>query len=115
MSWLDDAGNWLTNPQVAGVFGSLLSLRWAPGKDWRDKVFSFGCGVACTAYLAPAAVDYMGLAAKWAPPLFGFLAGLLGMNIVAKLVSFVRDTDWPGTIAAVKDIAAALKAWRTPK
>lgn len=93
MSWMDEARAAAGDPTFAGVVGSLLSLRWAPGDHWREKVVSFVCGMAFAVFAAPSLIDAM--AVKWAnaQSLFAFLMGLLGMNLVAKFFEFLRTTS----------------------
>lgn len=98
----DDINNTLQQPAVAGVIGSLLSLRWVPGDKWWEKFFSFGCGIGTALYLAPAAVAYMEIKSSWGPPAFGFMAGLVGMNLIAKLVDIVKNGDWLALLTALK-------------
>jgi hypothetical protein len=92
--WNENVTPILSSPTAAGVFGSLLSLKWAPGANWIERVFSFLCGIACVLYLAPAIIGSMTIQSPWMPGLFNFLTGLLGMNLIAKAVDFVKNADW---------------------
>lgn len=94
MGWNENVSAVVTDPNAAGVFGALLSLRWVPGPTWVARLFCFGCGIACAIYAAPALVDYLQVKAAWAPRLFSFLFGLLGMNLIAKSVEIIQHTDW---------------------
>ena len=82
------------HPAVAGVVGSLLSLKWVPGDSWGERLFSFGCGMGAVLFLVPAAIGYFEVKALWAPPAFGFMAGILGINLVSKSVDYVRAVDF---------------------
>jgi hypothetical protein len=102
MSLPDQIGAAASEPTIAGIFGALLSLRWAPGPTWLERFFCFGCGIACAVYAAPALLGYMGVEAAWAPRLFSFLFGLLGMNLIAKTVDTIRSTDWVTVFTSIR-------------
>ena len=98
MSLGDDFNSAAQHPAVAGVVGSLLSLKWVPGDSWKEKAFSFGCGMGVVLFLVPAGLAYLEIKTAWAPPAFGFMGGLVGMNLIGKFVEFVRNTDWLGLV-----------------
>lgn len=103
MNHVDDWIQQITqSPTLAGVFGAILSLRWVPGPTWIARLFCFGCGIACAIYGAPALVDYLQIKSDWAPRLFNFLSGLLGMNLLAKAVDIVKTTDWINIVTSIK-------------
>jgi hypothetical protein len=94
VSFSDDWNAVVQHPAVAGVVGSLLSLRWVPGNSWGERFFSFGCGMGVVLFLVPAAIGYMEVKAAWAGPAFGFMGGILGINLVGKSVDYVKNAEW---------------------
>lgn len=95
MNWWDEnAKPFLQHPEVAGALGSMMSLRWVPGANWLSRAFAFGTGFGLAIYCSPWAVELMQIKSAYGPPAFGFLAGLLGMNITAKVVEAVKHGDW---------------------
>ncbi len=103
MSWIDDARAAAGDPTVAGVVGSLLSLKWAPGEDWKTKFVSFLCGLAWAVFGAKAIISAMGVTWDNAQTLFAFLLGLLGMNLTAKISEFVKTTSVADIIATIRN------------
>lgn len=91
----------ILHPTVAGVFGSLLSLRFVPGDTWMGRFFSFGTGVALAVYGAPLGIQYLEIKSSAGPPAFGFLAGFIGMNLLAKLWDAVNAFDWRGLFTLI--------------
>ena len=87
----DDWDKAFQHPAAAGVLGSLLSLRWVPGNSWGERLFSFGCGMGVVLYLVPAAMGYFEVKALWAGPAFGFMGGILGINLISKSVEYVKE------------------------
>lgn len=102
MSWIDDARAAAGDPTVAGVVGSLLSLKWAPGGDWKTKFVSFLCGLAWAVFGARALISAMGVTWDNAQTLFAFLLGLLGMNLTAKVSEFIKTTTIAELIATLR-------------
>lgn len=81
------------SPAFAGTAGALLSLRWVPGNSWKAKAFSFSGSMAVVIWCVPWALESMGVTSKAAPPAFGLMAGLLGMNLLSKAVEYVLATS----------------------
>jgi hypothetical protein len=103
---LDDLPTQLSqSPAAAGTVGALLSLRWVPGNSWGTKAFSFSGSMAVVIFAVPWALDVMSVTSKSAPPAFGLIAGLLGMNLLTKAVDYVAQTQLGDLIASF---------WRKP-
>lgn len=103
---LDDLPNQIAqSPATAGTVGALLSLRWVPGNTWGTKAFSFAGSMAVVIWGVPWVLEVMSVTSKAAPPAFGLIAGLLGMNIITKGVEYVAQTRLGDLIASF---------WRKP-
>lgn len=95
MNWWDDNMTpWISTPQVAGVLGSIISLRWAPGRRWVDRAFSVACGLGVAFYGAPWLAQHLEVSSNAGLALFGFLGGLLGMNLIIKGRGIMDKLDW---------------------
>ncbi len=98
MSFGDDWNSFVQHPAVPASAGSLLSLRWAPGDSWKEKALSFGCGMGVACWVIPLLIEYFHLESKWAPGACYFVGGLVGMNLIAKFMQFMKETDWLGIV-----------------
>ena len=102
MSWWEESARpIIQSPEVAGALGSLMSLKWVPGRDWAGRFFAFGTGFGIALFVAPLLIEVLKVHSKFGPPAFGFLAGLLGMNITAKAIDMVKTADWFAVVSAV--------------
>lgn len=87
MNWFDDV--WV-RPESAGVAGALLGLFNAPGETWRLRTFNLGSGVAASWFLAPWVCEVVGITSENGRLALAFLVGLIGMNLVAKIINHVN-------------------------
>ena len=86
MNWFDDV--WV-RPESAGVAGALLGLFNAPGDTWRQRTFNLGSGIAASWFLAPWVCEVIGITSDNGRLALAFLVGLIGMNLVAKIINHV--------------------------
>ena len=80
-------------PEVTGMIGSLLGVLNTPGTGWRERLFNFGAGLGAAWFLAPAIEDYFNLQSTNARMAVAFVVGLVGMNLLAKIVDYVKTTS----------------------
>ncbi len=78
-------------PLIAGLAGSLLALRFAPGTSWLERATNVASGSACAAYLAPAAAEVFRLSSQPMMSCLAFALGLFGMSIVSALMIGLRE------------------------
>jgi hypothetical protein len=95
---LDD----FSRPEAAGTLGAILGALNAPGSTLRERAWNLLAGLGAAVYLAPYAAEKFSLASMPGRMALAFLAGLLGMNIVAKLISGARRFDWWAAISSTK-------------
>lgn len=86
---------------VAGVAGAFVSLRFVQG-TMPERLTMAGGGAALSYYATPPAAAWLGMAS--AEGLVGFLVGLFGMAVVAKIYDAIQ-----GLPAA----AMAKQAWES--
>lgn len=92
---------------ISGVIGSLISLRFVQG-TWVEKIF-MSIGGSCLSYFAttPFAVW---LDIDNTEGLIGFIIGLFGMAIVAKIYEMIQFID--ARIAAEQFIQWLARKWK---
>ena len=93
MSVFDWMSENLIRPEVSGAAGATLGLLNAPGTTLRERVFNFMAGVCCAAFLAPVIDQYYNITSKSQTTAIAFVVGLLGMNLVAKAIDYLRQTS----------------------
>lgn len=89
--------NWeefLKSPDVAGTTGAVLGWLSTPGAGWRMQLFNLMAGVGCAFFVAPYVAERAGMESQASKMAFAFVVGLIGMNIVPKLSSAAKKTDW---------------------
>jgi hypothetical protein len=79
-------------PETTGLIGSALGVVNAPGAGWRERLFNFGSGLGAAWFLAPAIEDYFELSSRNQRMAVAFVIGLVGMNLVAKVIEHVKKT-----------------------
>lgn len=79
-------------PETTGLLGSILGAINAPGATWRERLFNFGSGLGAAWFLAPAVEDYFELASRNQRMAVAFVIGLVGMNLVSKVIEHVKNT-----------------------
>lgn len=89
MGFFDDH---LLRPEATGLIGSLLGVLNTPGTGWRERVFNFGAGAGAAWFIAPAVEDYFSLTSNNARMAVAFVVGLVGMNLLAKIIDYVKNT-----------------------
>jgi len=70
---------------VPGAIGALVALRWLGGTPWQVAASLLG-GAAGSYYGTPQIVSFMGTT----PGLTGFLLGLFGMAVVARVFDAIQ-------------------------
>lgn len=71
----------LTHPAVAGVAGSIVGLKVAPGLTWGDRLTNVACGALLAGYVAPAVADLFAMSSDSGRMLLGFGLGLCGITL----------------------------------
>lgn len=89
-TWFDES---VLRPEVAGLVGGVLGLFNTPGEGIRERAFNLGAGIGAAWFLAPALEDYLDVSSKNGQMAVAFVVGLVGMNLLAKIVSHVRRSS----------------------
>lgn len=75
---------------LAGLFGSLVSLRFVPAQRLIDKFIYVGSGTASAYYLGSPVAVWLGVPHE----AVGFIVGLFGMSTADAVASVLRSTPW---------------------
>lgn len=81
----------MAHPAFAGLFGALVSLKFAPGTRWGERIFNVFCGVAIAWNLSMPIAVYFKLDVAQFSGAIGFMLGLAGMHVAHALLTWVRD------------------------
>ncbi len=90
------------HPVTAGVLGSLLGLRWAPGLSIVDKCLNVAGGTIVSAFGGPALGEYLELTPSQLA-VAGLVLGLFGISLVDAVMRAVRSID----------LASIISSWTT--
>lgn len=95
-TWFDDS---ILRPEVAGFAGAMVGLFNAPGRSARERAFNLLAGLSVAWFIAPWVSEYFSINTKNGQMAVAFIVGLVGMNLVAKGIDYIRLTklsDLPG-------------------
>ena len=85
--------DWASHPLVAGVVGSLVSLRFVPGLTLTERLMNLAAGSALAYYTAPAIVSWWGMSENLLG-FFGFAIGMFGLSASAAVLQGIRETNF---------------------
>lgn len=85
---------------LAGVAGSVISLRFVQGK-WYEKVLMIIGGAILAILAASPVAAYVGMSSS--EGLVGFLIGLFGMAVASKVYEIIQSVDTKQTSQAFFD------------
>lgn len=80
---------------LAGLFGALVSLKWAPGDSKWEKCLTVFSGTVAAIYLPPPFLHWLGLRELDGIGLgAAFFMGMFAMNWMASLVDWIKTGRW---------------------
>lgn len=84
-----------SNPFFAGLVGAAITAwKFLPGAGWPERIANACAGSAAAGYLAAPICEYFKVTSTNAISGTAFLLGLLGMSLLAAVLSAVRETKW---------------------
>lgn len=90
---IKDVGNWLVHSsEAAGTLGALISLKFAKG-DALSALTALASGLGMVFFVGPYLMELMGVQSEKGLMAGGFLLGITGAVIVAKVIGFARALD----------------------
>lgn len=90
----------LAHPATAGIAGSLVGLRVAPGSTWGERIANVACGALIAAYVGPAVAEWLGIAGPTGQALLGFGLGLAGLTLADVSLRAVRELRLADVLAS---------------
>jgi hypothetical protein len=81
----------LRSPGVAGGFGAIVGLAFAPGASWRERAFNVLAGGLSAYYIAPALTEWLRIEPAGIRACAAFGVGLFGLSVASEVVKFIRD------------------------
>lgn len=78
------------SPALAGIAGSLVALRFAPGDSWKDRLFNFVSGSLCAVLVAPALAEFLSLKSHAMLSGLSFAVGLFGLSVAAAIAHGIK-------------------------
>ncbi len=98
--WLENVRSFLAAPEVPGVFGAIISLRWLPvGSTWANKFASIVAGLSTARFLIPYLLDVAGIKSSGAVGAFSFLGGLFGLLLLSRAWDHLSTVQFGGVLA----------------
>lgn len=107
---LEDVKAALQDTTVASMVGSAASLRFVPGTSWTARFSSLLTGFVVAFYGTPPALEWLDISSKSGTALVGFTAGFLGVNLLAKVWEYVKNTDFPELLTSLIALVSRKKS-----
>ena len=86
-----DPATAVKHPAMAGLLGSVIALKFAPGAGWLERVTNVAAGTVCAAYLAPWLADFVGVGTPHGIAALSFGVGMFGLSMAAAIAQGIRD------------------------
>lgn len=86
------------SPWVAGVLGSVVSLRWVPGATVVGRMFHVGSGTVCAGFISPALTEWLHVAPIAVQSGLAFAVGLFGLSLAAAATEAIKAVGWAEVI-----------------
>lgn len=86
-----DLNKLLHSPLAAGVAGSVIGIRFAPGLTWVERVFNVMAGSLTAAYATPGIATWFDVSKPEVLSAMAFALGLFGLSLAAAAMQGVRD------------------------
>lgn len=91
----------LRSPFLVGALGACVSLRFAPGETWTERVCNVAAGAICSGFCAPALTEWLAVKSPGMQSFCAFAVGMFGLSLAAAVAAGMRSTD----------MGAIIKGW----
>jgi hypothetical protein len=81
----------LHSPLAAGLAGSVIGLRFAPGLNWLERCANVIAGTLTAAYATPGIASWFDVTKPEMLSAMAFALGLFGLSLAAACIQAVRD------------------------
>lgn len=86
-----DAGHgFLFYPWLFGLLGGIVSLKGAPGANWRERAFNLVCAVIIAGTFTDGICDLFSIVSPSVRSMVAAGLGLFGLNLVAAIVEAIK-------------------------
>jgi hypothetical protein len=92
MAMQPDTESIISSHIVAGLLGSLVGLKWAPGGSWLERAANVGIGFGCAIYVTPGAAEWTGVTSPRALAALSFAAGMFGLSFAGAVSEGIKQT-----------------------
>ena len=92
MSMPPDGESLINSHVLAGLLGSLVGLKWAPGATWAERAANVGVGFGCAVYITPGAAEWFAITSPRALAALSFAAGMFGLSVAAAVADGIKQT-----------------------
>lgn len=109
MDWDTIAHYWeqiwkiITSPLSAGLAGSLLSLKWAPGNAWWERFTNTALSFSIVIYGCPWLFEFFHITSERSQAGISLAVGLYGLNLCAKGVEGLKQVELGPVFKAALD------------
>jgi len=86
---------------IAGVIGSLVSMRFMPGDTWQTRLLNLVGGASAAFFVAPPLAPRLGLPQHGEMAALAFLIGMLGVVLLDKCVKMVLGLTFDHVLSAL--------------
>lgn len=84
-----DPERFIKSPFLIGLAGAIVSLRWAPGVGWWERLFTAASGSLMAGFFAPAVSQYLKFESPEMQGATAFAMGLFGLNAAATALRWI--------------------------
>lgn len=81
----------IKSPFMVGLAGAIVSLRWAPGISWKERLFTAASGSVMAGFFSPAVSQYLKLDSPEMQGATAFAMGLFGLNAAATILRWIAS------------------------
>lgn len=108
--WIEHFNQIIIHPSIAGLIGTVIYLLLLEKKPFRTYILSFIGGMACVFYGAPILAEKLQIFSTYGPTVYGFLCGLLGMDVIVKGREAFKQMEFKTLIRAFFSFSDWLKS-----
>ena len=78
------------HPAFAGLLGSVIALKFAPGVGWIERITNVAAGTVSAAYIAPWLAEFVGVTSANGIAALSFGVGMFGLSLAAAIAEGIR-------------------------
>ena len=95
-----DSDGIISSHVLAGLLGSLVGLRWAPGATWVERVANVAIGFGCAVYITPGVAEWTGIDKPRALAALSFATGMFGLSLSAAVVDVIKQARFADVLSS---------------